>query len=263
MTDLIAQLRETLAKRQSAHGGFQEMLRDRVQQLSADMVDGAVIGGEEAEHLRAAVAEFVTGEVVVTLTPHDAMGVLEMMEAFGYQVETTRQQLLHGAAHAFPRPEPLSSPEVDALRAASRRHPDACMLANPVDNVAFADNLRTEGLAVPDDLLRLLAVCNGFDLSCAAATYLPVFSLLPSESFDVLDAEGEFPRRIAVFQGGDDVELGVYADEAGVWLTLELEHSPSGRRPYDLSSLLTFALARLYADEERLADEFDWDAYFV
>jgi hypothetical protein len=87
----------------------------------------------------------------------------------------------------------------------------------PVANVYFARELHDDGLPLPDELLGLYAACDGFDVSSLAATYLPVFSLLPSGAVDISGEQDGYPRRVVAFQGGDETQFSLFRDRKKQW----------------------------------------------
>ena len=259
-------LRRKLASRSAA--AFTKELEERIRQLMADMVDGRLLPKGEANALRASIIELVRSEALPKIgsrSPDDALGVLNKLEAYGFaQLQDERARLELARAQRFPPPPPAMWPEIGELRAAAARHPEACSVRPAVDNIYFAKALHDDGLALPDELLALYAACDGFDLSCLAAKHVPVFSLLPSRSIDTSDDEEGYPRRAAVFQGGDEVQLCIYRDRKKQWwLVYEYEYQPIGKQALELVELLRFGLARMNAPTfDALAAALSWDRYF-
>ena len=260
-------LRRTLVSSRSA-AAFITALESRIRQLSADMVDGRVLPKPEADAVRAAVIELIRCEALPKLakrSPSDALRLLDKLVAYGFgQLEAERPPLEAARAARFPPPRAATWPELADLRDAARRHPDACSVASPVQNVSFVEDLKGEGVRLFDDLLALYAACDGFDLSCLVASHVPVFSLLPSASIDVCDAEGRYPRRGAVFQGGDEVQLSIYRDKSERWwLVYECEYRPIGKKALDLRELIRFGLGRMnVATVDALHGEHSWERFF-
>src|SRR5262249_19053945 len=94
-------------------------------------------------------------------------------------------------------------------------------------------------------------------------TYLPVFSFLP-QSLDISDASEGYPRRAAVFQGGDEVQLSVYRDRKKQWwLVYEYEYEPIGKKALDLQELIRFGIRRMKAPTaDALLSELSWERFF-
>ena len=263
-------LRTTLSASRSS-SAFVEELGNRLHQLISDMVDGRVLPKHEANALRASIVELVRSEALPKFgsrNPNDALLVLDKLKAYGFtQLEGERPQLEAARASKFPPPPPATWPEIAEIRAAAEQHPGVCSLGSPVQSIYFAKELEEDGLLLPDELVSLYASCDGFDLSCVAATHVPVFSLLPSGSIDTSDEEDGYPRRAAVFQGGDEVQFSVYRDRKKQWWTVyEYEYQPIGKKAFDLGDLLRFGLRRMNA---RTLDELDgklgelsWDRFF-
>lgn len=248
---------------------FVAELGERVHQLVAGMVDGRVLPKPEADALRVGIVELVRSEALPKFAgrnPNDALLILDKLKAYGWaQLEGERAALLAARASKFPPPAAATWPELDELRALAARHPDVCTVAAPVDSVCFAQDLEDDGLPLPDELLALYAFADGFDLSCLADPKGgPVFSLLPSVSIDASDEEEGYPRRAAVFQGGDEVQLCVFRDaKKQWWLVYEHEYRPIARKAFDLRDLVRFGLRRLHAPTfEALFAELSWERFF-
>lgn len=264
--EVIAGLRDSLNARKST--SFVSTLGERVHQLMANMVDGRVLPIDEAQNLRRAIVELVATEALPLFTrknPSLGIAVLDKLKAYGVlDLESRRSELELARAAKYPPPEPVDWPEVEEIRVAAK-NADVATIEEPVSNVYFAHAFKTEeGLKLPDELLALYATCNGFDLSCAAANYLPVFSLLPSESIDVSESSRKFPKRLAVFQGGDEVQLAVFRDRVkSWWLVYEYEYEPDTKIPLDIRNLLQFGIARMNASsEQELENKLSWDKFF-
>jgi hypothetical protein len=138
----------------------------------------------------------------------------------------------------------------------------------PVANSHFAKELEDDGLLLPDDLLGLYAACDGFDLSCVAATHqLPVFSMLPSESIDVSEEEDGYPRRPVLFQGGDEIQFSVFRDRKKQWwIVYEHEYQPIAKKLLHLRELLRLGMARMNANDLSELDgqgALSWERYFA
>jgi hypothetical protein len=264
---VIEGLRQKLRGARSA-APFAGELESRIRQLAADMVDGRLLPKPEADALRSSILELVRSEALPQLArrnPSDALRVLDKLKAYGFaQLEAERPRLEAARAAKFPPPAPASWSEIVELRDAAQNRPEACKVAPAVENIHFARELADEGLPLPDELLELYAACDGFDLSCSAATYLPVFSLLPSKSIDTSDEEDGYPRRAAVFQGGDEVQLSIYRDrKKHWWLVYEYEYQPIGKKALDVRELLRFALLRMNASAvDELQAKLSWDRFF-
>jgi hypothetical protein len=265
---VIEALRKTLVASRSSTTFVNEM-GERIHQLVVDMVDGQVLPKRAADALRMSIVDFVRSEALVKFagqSPSDALAILDKLKAYGYtQLEGERPQLNAALAARFPPPPPAIWPELVELRAAAGQHPDACKIGLPVQSIYFAKQLEEEGLHLPEELLTLYAWCESFDLSCIGATYLPVFSLSPPLSLDVSEAEDGYPRRQAVFQGGDEVQFSVYRDRKGQWwLVYELEYQPIGKKPLDLRELIQFGLRRMNAPtaDALLGAELSWERFF-
>jgi hypothetical protein len=260
-------LREKLLGPRAARS-FVENLEDRIRQLPANMVDGRVLPKPEVDALRAAVIELVRSEALPRLSAkneNDAIIVLDKLRAYGWTaLEDERPCLERARASKHPSPPPAKWPELEDLRSASEQFPKFCIVRPPVENVYFAHSLREEGLTLPDELLGLYAAHDGFDLACIAEPpHIPVFSLLPSGN-DVSEATSGYPRRVACFQGGDEVELSVYRDRKQVWwLVYELEY-PLAKKAFELQALLRFGLRRMRATsfDALNSGELSWDSYF-
>lgn len=263
----IEALRKTLVASRSSTTFVGEM-GERIHQLVADMVDGRVLPKREADALRVSIVDFVRSEALVKFAgkPNDALAILDKLKAYGYtQLEGERPQLNAALAAGFPPPPPATWPELIELRAAAEQHPDACRIGLPVQSIYFAKQLEEEGLHLPEELLALYAWCDSFDLSCVGATYLPVFSLPRPLSLDVSEEEDGYPRRQAVFQGGDEVQFSVYRDQREQWwLVYELEYQPIGKKPLDLRELIHFGLVRMKAPtaDALLGAELSWERFF-
>jgi hypothetical protein len=264
---VIEGLRRALANSRSS-SAFTDELESRIRQMIADMVDGRVLPNAEANALRASIVELVRTEALPKIggrNPNDALRVLDKLKAYGFaQLESERPQLEAARASKFPPPEPVTWPEIGELRAAAQRFPEVSTIAAAVQSVYFAKQLQDDGILLPDDLLRLYAACDGFDLSCVVARHVPVFSLLPSNSIDTSDEEDGYPRRAAVFQGGDEVQFSVYRDRKKQWwLVYEYDYQPIGKKAFDLPELVRFGLRRMNASTVGvLEDEFSWDRFF-
>lgn len=238
-------------------------LRDRLAQLSANMVDGRVLSTSEAAALRQAIREWTTVELLPRLekeSPLQTVALLDFLARFEESfLEPERPRLVATRRARYPIPAPLASPELDVLR---RLPATQCTMAPPVDCAAFARALAQDGLRLPESLISLYAACDGFDL--VHAGYLPVFSLLPSIAIDVSEADAR-PRRAVAFHGADDVQLAVYRSWWRGWrLVYEVEYRPLADVRFDLPRLLRFAAARATAaDASTLFDgPLSWDAFF-
>ncbi len=197
--------------------------------------------------------------------PNDALRVLDKLKAYGWtQLEGQRGALEAARAAKFPPPPPATWPELDELREAAKQHPEVCTVSPPAHSIYFVKELEEERLYLPDELPALYAWSDGFDLSCLAATYVPVFSLLPSQSIDVSEAEEGYPRRAAVFQGGDEVQFSVYRDRKKQWwLVYEYEFQPIAKKTLDLRDLIAFGLRRMNApNADALAADLSWERFF-
>src|SRR5262249_35002456 len=190
---------KTLAASRSSAAFVSEM-EERIRQLLADMVNGRVLPKHEADALRASMIELVRAEALPKYrrNPNDALRILDKLKAYGYtQLEPERASLEAARSAKFPPPPAAAWPELAELRMAAAEHPDACSIGSPVQSVYFAKELEEDGLALPEDLLAVYAWADTFDLSCLAATHVPVFSLLPPQSIDISDANEGYPRRAA------------------------------------------------------------------
>jgi len=247
---------------------FIEALENRIRQLIADMVDGRVLPKPEANALRASVMELVASEALPKLrarSPNDALRVLDKLKAYGFaQLEGERPGLERERASRFPAPPALSWPELAALRATAKAHPDVCTLGLPVDSIYFAKELKDDGLLLPDELLGLYAACDGFDLSCLAAPHLPVFSFLSAAAIDTSDEGDGYPRRAVVFQGGDEIQISVYRDRKKQWwLVYEYEAEPIAKKSLDLRVLVQFGVQRMNASiADALDGDLSWERFF-
>lgn len=263
---VIEGLRKTLAASRSSVAFVAEM-EERLRQLRADMVDGRVLPKPEADALRESMVELVRSEALPKFAgrnPNDALRVLDKLKAYGYtQLERERAAFEAARAAKFPPPPAAVWPELTELRMAAGAHPDACRIGPPGQNVYFAKELEEDGVALPEDLLALYAWADTFDLSCLVATYVPVFSFLP-QSLDVSDAEEGYPRRAAVFQGGDEVQLSVYQDRKKQWwLVYEYEYQPIAKKALDLRELIRFGIRRMNAPTaDALLGELSWERFF-
>jgi hypothetical protein len=263
---VIDGLRKTLAASRSSAAFVSEM-EERIRQLLADMVDGRVLPKHEANALRASMIALVRSEALPKYAgrnPNDALRILDKLKAFGYtQLEQERAGLEAARAAKFPPPPAATWPELAELRMAAAAHPDACRIGAPGQNVYFAKELDEDGVALPEDLLALYAWADTFDLSCIVASYLPVFSFLP-QSLDISDADEGYPRRAAVFQGGDEVQLSVYRDRKKQWwLVYEYEYEPIGKKALDLQELIRFGIRRMNAPTaDALISDLSWEQFF-
>lgn len=230
------------------------------------MVDGRLLPKSEAEALRGSILELVRDALTELggRNPDDALRVLDSLRAYGYaQLEGERPRWRAARAARFPPPAPAAWPEVALLRLAAERQPDACRISAPVENVYFTKVLEDAGLPLPEELIALYAACDGFELSCAAATYLPVFGLLPSRAMEACEAEGKWGRRAAAFHGGDEVQLSIYRDRKKSWrLVFEYEYRAIGEKPLDVRELLRFGVARMNGPLDVLEQELSWDRFF-
>ena len=267
---MIDQLRTSLRhpQRQSRHPSdpppFLQALRGRVEQPSVGMIDGAVLEPEDIEQAASAIHGFLRDEAFALLSVADAARVVELLHAFGWDIGDLETALDRRRA-VHPPPPPLVGAEVDALRLAAKTHPEGCELADPITDVGWLESLRQHGVDVPQDLVALLCVADGFDLSAIVVPHLPVFSLLPTSSFDVLEPRDDFPARVAVFEGGDSVHLSVYGDDSGRWwMAFEYDYEPEARVAYDLRKLLRFGLDRMNATtaDELFGGRLSWEAFF-
>jgi hypothetical protein len=264
---VVEGLRKTLAASRSSAAFLGEM-EGRIRQLLADMVDGRCLPKPEADALRAAIIDLVRTEALAKFAarnPKDALAVLDKLKAYGLtQLEGERPQLYAALAAKFPPPPPATWPELAELLAAAKQHPHACKIDPPVESVYFAKQLEEEALALPEELLALYAWARSFDLSCVVAAYLPVFSLAPPLSLDASDAEDGYPRRQAVFQGGDEVQFSVYRDKKQQWwLVYEYDYLPVCKKPLDLPALIRFGLYRMNAPStEALIADRSWEQFF-
>jgi len=247
---------------------FIEALENRIRQLIADMVDGRVLPKLEATALRASVIELVAREALPKIrarSPNDALRVLNTLKAYGFaQLDSERPSLERERASKFPAPRAPSWPELAELRAVAEAHPDVCTLGPPVDSVYFAKELKDDGILLPDELLGLYAACDGFDLSCLAAPQIPVFSLLPATAIDTCGEGDSYPRRAAVFQGGDEIQLSVYRDRKKQWwLVYEYELEPMAKKSLDLRDLIRFGVRRMNGSvEDALSGDLSWERFF-
>jgi len=244
---------------------FLAALRLRIEQLPANMVDGAIWPKADVAALRTEIVSFVGHEVLPAWTearPTDALALLDVMRAFQLaDLEGARAGIEAARTKAFAPPAPLVWPELaDVRRLAAKT------LAPPVDNVAFAAALKGDGLPLPDELLALYATCDGFSVEASIQPGLFVFSLLPSNAIDVLDAESEYPRRAVIFEGLDDEHLSVFLDATGRFqVVFEYSDEPVAARPLDLRALLRFGLARASAPSTKAlfaGGDLSWDAFF-
>ncbi len=244
---------------------FLAALRLRIEQLRANMVDGAIWPEADVAALRAELVSFVGDEVLPAWTeahPKDALALLDLMKAFKLaDLEGARRGIEAARAKAFAPPAPLAWPELADVRRIA-----AETLAPPVDNVAFAAALKDDGLPLPDELLALYATCDGFSVEASIQPGLCVFSLLPSNAIDVLDAESGYPRRAVVFEGLDDEHLSVFLDATeGFQVVFEYAGEPVAARPLDLRALLRFGTARASAPSTRAlfaGGDLSWDVFF-
>jgi len=264
---VIEELRGALTTSRTA-SAFIEVLENRIRQLIADMVDGRVLPKPEANALRASVIELVAREALPKLrarSPNDALRVLDRLKAYGFaQLESERPSLERARASRFPAPRALSWPELAELRAAAEAHPDVCKLGSPVDSIYFAKELKDDGILLPDEVLGLYAACDGFDLSCLAVPQVPVFSLLPAAAIDTSDEGDGYPRRAAVFQGGDEIQLSVYRDKKKRWwLVYEYEYEPIAKKSLDLRELIRFGVQRMNVSvADALGGDLSWERFF-
>jgi hypothetical protein len=247
---------------------FREALKERIHQLLANMVDGRVLPKADATDLRGAILELVRTEALPTISkrnPAEGLRILDMLKAYGFpQLEELRPQLVTVIESRFPPPAAATWPELGELRSAAQLHPEVCKIAPPVQNVWFAEELRGRGLTLPDELLALYAACNGFDLSCLSAPYLPVLSLLPASAIDTDEEAEGYPARATVFFGEDEVHFAVYCDrKKRWWLSYEHEYQPVAKKPLDIREVIRFGISRMNAPtDEALLDELSWERFF-
>lgn len=237
----------------------------RLTQLAIDMVDGRVVARAEATALRAAILDVTRASVLPRLSeaaPNQALRLLDRLAALGIRDLDGERVAIEGARRAaFPIPEPAAWPELDELRAAAVSRPAVCKIAAPVEDVAFVRDLAAEGVELPEEVLALYAACDGFDLSCEQAEYLPVFSLLPSAA---IDTSGDAPRRAVVFEGGDNVHLSIHRADDGRWrVVYEHQYEAVAEADLDVRAILRFGLARMRAPVvDDLFEALSWDAFF-
>ncbi|WP_394844856.1 hypothetical protein LZC95_48395 [Pendulispora brunnea] len=222
----------------------------------------------EVDILRTSLIELVRVEALPAFAlrnPNDALRLLDVLKAYGYtQLEGVRSDIERSRAAKFPPPLPATWPELETLRVAAVQHPDACRISPPAQSGYFAEELKADGLLLPEGLLELYAWADGFDISLAVEPNLPVFGLLPAASIDESDESGQYPRRAAVFYGGDEVQFSVYRDEKRQWwLVYEYEYEPIAKKELDLQALIRFAIRRMNAaTNDALRGELFWDNYF-
>ena len=264
---VIDGLRKTLAASRSSAAFVKEM-EERIRQLLADMVDGRVLPKHEADVLRASIVDLVRSEALAKFAgrnPNDALRILDTLRAYGHtQLEGERATLEAARAAKFPPPPAAEWPELAEVCAAAAQHSGLCSVGSPVQSIYFAKELEEDGLPLPHELLALYAWADGFDLSCLSATHVPVFSFVPSQSIDISDAEDGYPRRAAVFQGGDEVQFSVCRDrKKRWWLVYEYEYQPIGKKALDLHDLIRFGLRRMNAPTvNTLNGDLSWDRFF-
>jgi hypothetical protein len=262
---VLESLRRTLVGDPPA--AFLAELVARLQQLTANVIDGRALAAPDASALRDGILELVRIEALPRLAaayPGDALRALDKLKAYGLAaLESERAALEAERAARFPPPPAPDWPELFALRRAALESPPSCRLGAPAAHVAFAHELERRGLPLPDELLALYAFADGFELTARAAPGLPVLALVASASIDELDAGEEQPPRALLFQGGDAEQLCVYRDGDGRWqLLFEYDYEPVARRPLDVRALLRFGLERMAAPLEILDDELTWDRFF-
>jgi hypothetical protein len=286
---VLESLRRTLGADPPA--AFIAELVQRLQQLTANVVDGQVLAAPDATELRAGILELVRVEALPRLArvnPGDALRTLDKLRAYGLvNLENERAPLLAELAARFPPPPAPDWPELTALRRLAETQPELCRLRPPASHVGFAHELGRRGLPLPDEVLALYAAMDGFDLTARAAPTLPVLALVPSESIDERDPDEGLPARTALFQGGDAEQLCVYRDRQGAeerwqanggrgadggnaadgggrgrWMVVfEYDYEPVARRPLDVRALLRFGMARVEAPVEALEGELGWDRF--
>jgi hypothetical protein len=257
-------LRRELAK---STGTFLVELEGRIRQLLGNMVDGQDLSPLEAEALRVHILDIVRREALPRLRqkPGDGLRILDLLKAYGYlQLESERPRIEAVRAASFPAPPLPETPEIVRLLALSRLRGSGCVAHAPSGNAYFAERLRKDNLVLPSELVAAYSAFDGFELTCAVAPLVPVFSLLPSTALDLVEGDGDYPRRVVAFQGGDCIDLGVGADRQGTyWLVYEHDSVPIAKRRFDLPALFAFALARHAATTtDQLDTELAWDALF-
>lgn len=263
---VIEGLRRALIAARGSSAFIAEM-ETRIRQLMVDMVDGRVLPRQEADSLRASLLDLVRSEALTKFAdrnPNDALRILDKLKAYGFtQLENERPKLEVARASKLPAPPPADWPEISELRAAADQHPDMCSLGAPVPSVYFAKELKDDGIVLPDELLRLYAACDGFDLSCLSARDVPVFSLLSVRAIDISEETDAYPRRAVLFQGGDEVQFSVFRDRNKQWwLVYEHEYEPLEKRALDLRELVRFGLGRMNAaTAEALDDQWSWERF--
>ncbi|MFN0061378.1 MAG: hypothetical protein ACKVPX_02500 [Myxococcaceae bacterium] len=145
--------------------------------------------------------------------------------------------------------------------------PALCTCGPAVSSIAFTRKIKDEGTSLPEDLIRLFAAFDGFDLNAAGVPDIPVFGMLESSSLEVNDAVAGYPRRVAAFSGGDEVQLSVAMTPNKEWVCVyEHDYQPVAMAPLSLEALLEFGLRR--AEEPNLDrlnqvdSELSWERFF-
>lgn len=265
-------LRRELAK---STGTFLVELEGRVRHLVGNMVDGQELTAREANLLRVHILDLVRREALPRLShrPDDAIRILDLLLAYGHpELEPERARVEAARAALYPASAQANLPEIARILALAER--PGCVVRPPSKTAYFAERLRRDKVAIPSDLVAAYSAFDGFDLTCAIAPHVRVFSLLPTTALDVAEAApafasapgmaGPYPRRVVAFQGGDCVDLAVGTDpRSKVWLVYEHDGMPIARRPFDLGALFAFALERRDATAlEDLEQGLSWQAFF-
>jgi hypothetical protein len=240
------------------------------------MVDGRVLPPAEADGLRAAIYDFVRKEALPALAARDPDCALRLHKKVASFEPWTKISLVEelpaliaALETKYPPPAPATWPVLEQLRAFATRALTLCSLNPPATSSAFVKTVKEEGGALPDELVALLGAHDGFDLNSAsvpsgAGWTLPVFSLLSAAELEVMDAGHGYPRRVAAFHGGDEVQLCVFRDSKKAWwLSYDYEYEPVAKLPLDLPALLDVGLKRAEArSQESLNADLSWETYF-
>ena len=245
------------------------LVRRRLGQLGACLVDGRVIARADAEALAARLLAVVQAAFAGALAerPGDALRVLDAVRGAGFdQLEAERAELERACARRYPPPPAVAWRELAELRVLAARHPELCRIGPPVTHVEFAARLAASGVELPADLLALYAAASHVELTCRHVA-APAGSICAGAALRVHDGRvllfdrvKRRPALMLIEQPGVSIAqaLGTW------WLVLEDDRAPATRLPLDLQGLLRFALLRVEAPNlEVLLTDLAWRRFFV
>lgn len=237
-----------------------------VQHLAVGMVDGAVVGRDEADAAIAELTERTRGWLDgLAERPGDALRMLDALRRAGFTaLEPLRAAHVAERAQRFPPPAAVRWREIAELRALADADPARCEVGPPVEHVEFAAELSALGTAIPDELLALYAACSHVALRCRTVD-TPAGGICAGDALRAREGRlGLFqrtrgPRTLHIEQPG--VSIG--SDLGTWWLILEDSRAPRTRRPLDLQAFLRFTLLRYEAPSlEVLVTDLSWQRFF-